>query len=342
MPTYEVRNPAAGPRLKRYSIISTSSFEEAHEAVAQVYLPHEVVPIESHTTKLRMSLNAVVDTRLTLGYITYGAPTLVTMPPAESCYHFNLTVAGSTLAERDDGSRVRTEARKSGAVLLPDRLNRVNWSPDAEQLILKIPRTNLENQLAELLGRPVRSVVNFDYAVDLTRPAGGSVLSSVEFLARELDKEHGIADLPHARRQLELYIVTQLLEACHHQYSNELRSNQGDARPRRLRTVLDHLEANIASPLTVADLARAGNMSVRTLQNAFQREFGVPATIYLRNFRLDRAREAIRYTDCSDVRISDIAMQWGFFHLGRFAGYYRDRFGEVPSQTVARARVAAY
>jgi AraC-like DNA-binding protein len=29
-----------------------------------------------------------------------------------------------------------------------------------------------------------------------------------------------------------------------------------------------------------------------------------------------------------------VAMRWGFTHLGRFAGAYRDRYGVTPSQTL--------
>ncbi|MFD2440179.1 hypothetical protein ACFSS8_09005 [Paracoccus kondratievae] len=31
-------------------------------------------------------------------------------------------------------------------------------------------------------------------------------------------------------------------------------------------------------------------------------------------------------------------MTHGFFHLGRFSAYYRERFGELPSQTRKSAR----
>lgn len=39
----------------------------------------------------------------------------------------------------------------------------------------------------------------------------------------------------------------------------------------------------------------------------------------------------------ADGTVTDVAMCLGF-HFGRFAGQYRDVFGEAPSQTLARAR----
>ena len=38
--------------------------------------------------------------------------------------------------------------------------------------------------------------------------------------------------------------------------------------------------------------------------------------------------------------MTQIAMTWGFNHLGRFATDYRDRFGETPSETYRRGRNA--
>jgi AraC-like DNA-binding protein len=34
--------------------------------------------------------------------------------------------------------------------------------------------------------------------------------------------------------------------------------------------------------------------------------------------------------------VTEIAMQWGFTHMGRFSIEYRQRFGERPSETLSR------
>ncbi|QIG97958.1 MULTISPECIES: helix-turn-helix domain-containing protein [unclassified Bradyrhizobium] len=36
--------------------------------------------------------------------------------------------------------------------------------------------------------------------------------------------------------------------------------------------------------------------------------------------------------------ISEVALKWGFTHMGRFAASYRSAFGQYPSDTVRRAR----
>jgi AraC-like DNA-binding protein len=58
---------------------------------------------------------------------------------------------------------------------------------------------------------------------------------------------------------------------------------------------------------------------------------------YLRSARLARVREALIRADGA-ASVTDIAMGWGFSHLGRFAAEYRGQFGESPSETFRRGR----
>jgi AraC-like DNA-binding protein len=316
-------------------VLATGDLEQARDAVTRIYLPHELVPTGAHAG-LGMVLNAIEDRNFTLGYLTYGAGTRLSMPATEDCYHVNLTISGRTFADRQDGSKARTAARASGVVLLPDQLNRVRWTPDAEQLILKIPRAALEAHLTDLLGRPVCAVIDFDFGFDLTGPAGQSLLAAVEFLSRELDRPGGLADMPLAREQLEAYVLTQLLCAVGHPYADELARPADPVRLGRLRPVVEYLEDNADLPLTPAELARVGCMSVRTLHASFQQTFGESPMSYLRRVRLDHVRAELTSGRDPDVRVTDVAMRWGFFHPSRFAEQYRRRYGELPSQTVRR------
>ncbi len=117
--------------LRRFPVMSTSSVDEARDAVTQVYLPHA---LRADNAPLRMQLNAAHQKRFTLGFLAYGAHAELRMPPTETTYHVNLTTSGTTFAERGDGTRAHTEARTSGVVLLPNQFNTVRWTEDAEQL----------------------------------------------------------------------------------------------------------------------------------------------------------------------------------------------------------------
>jgi AraC-like DNA-binding protein len=323
-------DPRESPLL-HFPVISTRSLEEARDAVTRVYLPHDLT---ARDDRVDMTLNAVSDHHFTLGYLTYHASTELVMPPTENCYHVNLTTAGETDADRTDGARERTLAEERGLVLSPVQRNTVRWTPQAEQLILKIPRSSLETHLGELLGHPVTEVVDFSFGLDLTAGAGRSLLHAVRFLAAELDRPDGLAQMPLAREQLEAFVMTQLLHAGRHQYTDELLAPAESVRLGRLGPIVEYMEANADEPLTPQELARVGCMSVRTLHASFQQTFGESPMSYLRRIRLDHVRAELLRSDPSRVRVIDVAMRWGFFHQSRFAQQYRDHFGELPSQTL--------
>ena len=318
--------------LRRFPVLATTDVEEAHDAVADVYLPHALRADRS----LRMELNAARQKRFTLGFLAYGAQAELRMPATETTYHINLTTSGRTFAERGDGTRAVTQARRSGVVLLPDQLNTVRWTPDAEQLILKIPRTRLESHLADLVGHPIAGPIDFDFGFSTQSTRGRSLLASVEFLARELDRDGGITETPLAQEQLEAFVMTQVLLAVPNSYSDALEGYGARSRPSRLHAVLTHMETHADQPLTPGELARIGCMSVRSLHATFRHELGLSPMAHLRRIRLDHVHAELLRAGHSDARISDIAMRWGFFHPSRFAHQYQERFGELPSDTVRR------
>jgi AraC-like DNA-binding protein len=51
--------------------------------------------------------------------------------------------------------------------------------------------------------------------------------------------------------------------------------------------------------------------------------------------RLDQARQQLLHAAAS-TSVTDVAARCGFNHLGRFAAWYRHRYGESPSATLRR------
>lgn len=319
--------------LASVPVVATRSVEEAREAVSRIYLRHN---LSSRDGAMNMRFNATAGDHMTLGYLTYQADAELTMPPTEDCYIVNLTLAGATRGSRGDGVRERTAGNERGLVLTPVQSHRVQWTADAEQLHLKISRARLESHLADLLGNPVTKVIEFDFAVDLTSGPGPGLLRSVCFLAAELDRPAGLAEMPLARGQLEAYVLSSLLYSGRHQFSAVLADPNSLRRLGRLGPVLQYIEANADSDLTPETLARAARVSVRTLHAAFQQQLGESPMAYVRRIRLGRVRAELLRSDPSKVRVTDVAMRWGFMHLSRFAEQYREQFNELPSVTLHR------
>ena len=97
-----------------------------------------------------------------------------------------------------------------------------------------------------------------------------------------------------------------------------------------------YIEANADQALTPELLARVACVSVRTLHGAFQEQLGESPMAYVRRIRLTRVRTELLRGDPTRVRVTDVALKWGFTHQSRFAQQYREAFRELPSETLHR------
>jgi hypothetical protein len=95
-------------------VIGTHSLDEAREAVSRINLRHDLAGRDG---AMNMRFNAVADSHMTLGYVTYQADAELTMPATEDCDSVNLTIEGKTRASRGDGVRERTAGNERGLVL---------------------------------------------------------------------------------------------------------------------------------------------------------------------------------------------------------------------------------
>ncbi len=109
--------------------------------------------------------------------------------------------------------------------------------------------------------------------------------------------------------------------------------------PRDLNRALDRLNAEPERSWTLSSLATACGVAPRTLQKHFRRFLGRTPREFIRDLRLDLARQHL-LRGPTQALVTDVAARCGFNHLGRFAACYHERFGEIPSATLRRCRPA--
>lgn len=103
---------------------------------------------------------------------------------------------------------------------------------------------------------------------------------------------------------------------------------------KRVQRAVEHIECNRRWSFSLPELAGIAGVSERNLYYLMRRETGLTPYRYYQRCRLLRVR--LRLVDCrsEEPHISWYASDEGFSHLGRFAGLYREHFGELPSETV--------
>jgi AraC family ethanolamine operon transcriptional activator len=87
---------------------------------------------------------------------------------------------------------------------------------------------------------------------------------------------------------------------------------------------------------TMSQVAAHLGVSRRYLQTCFNTAVGIPASEFVRAERLNQVRKVLVEARRAgrNLSIGDVAADWGFWHLSRFASDYRDMFGELPSHTL--------
>lgn len=99
--------------------------------------------------------------------------------------------------------------------------------------------------------------------------------------------------------------------------------------PRRLRRVLDFIEANLADDIELDDLASVAGSSRFHFSRAFRDATGFPPYRYLVHRRVDSAKTLLLQGDLS---IDQVAAQCGFKSSAQFAVMFKQVFGTTPSR----------
>lgn len=105
-----------------------------------------------------------------------------------------------------------------------------------------------------------------------------------------------------------------------------------------VKTARDYIDdcLQVGNIPSIVEICAQLGVSERTLQYAFKRDMQLSPVTYLRILRLNKARAMLLSVTSANTTVTQIAMMWGFLHLGKFSQDYRRMFGELPSETLAR------
>jgi AraC-like DNA-binding protein len=87
---------------------------------------------------------------------------------------------------------------------------------------------------------------------------------------------------------------------------------------------------------SMSELCMVAQVCERRLRLAFNRTFDLPPTHFFQAWAMDQARRKLLAAEPGGETVTTVAAGLGFAHLARFAGRYRARYGEAPSQTLRR------
>ncbi|GAA0802273.1 AraC family transcriptional regulator [Spirilliplanes yamanashiensis] len=326
--------PVAGaePSFHRFADLDAT---RASEMLRRFYSPVEIGVAED-AGPCRMSSSVLRLGPLTVGQLSFGPETRLDAE-AVAGYHVTLPLAGELWTRHSDTSVVALPAR-SAAVFRAGHPVESLHTAGMSELDVKIEQGALEDELEALIERRVQGTIDLAAAMDVSSGPGRTWAQLMRLLRDEGQDGTGLIYQPLIADRLWRSVLTGLLMAVPHRYSDALARPVRPGPPRAIRRVADAIQAEPHRPFTVRELAELGGMSVRSLQEGFRRHLGATPMSYLQQVRLARSHEALLHADPQCTTVAAIAHRWGFTHLGRFAQAYRVRYGVHPSASLRADR----
>lgn len=269
--------------------------------------------------------------------LRYGAEVEVRPHPFREFSLVHTTLAGGMEVEVDGQHLYLAQGRS--AVLSPARELRLHWQPGTLQLIVRVPHTLVREVSGMAPGAPVNLGPGQLFSAQHTALWNLQAEALLGALALPPDSPMRAAWITHFERSVATFVLAQAgtrAPLAAPPAADPIVVPAGVQQARSFDAVIDYVDAHLAAPLSLDDLARAGGISVRALHQKCAEAFGLPPMAWLRQRRLDAARRHLMLNP--EANIAETALAVGFGHVGRFASYYRERFGELPRQTQAHAR----
>jgi AraC-like DNA-binding protein len=277
--------------------------------------------------------NFIEHAAVSVGFCSYGSEAAVQFPESD---YVRLQIGLRGFASTISAGIATDIHPECSCISAPNQEATLRFGRGYEQLILRIQRPALEQQLSRILGFLPKGTLQFAPALRLGQPHAHSLRHLVTFFAGQM--QDSAATLPPLLiAELEQAITIAFLYASQHNCSELLRADAKDGAPTHVRRAEAYIEANWQQPITIEKLSAETNVSSRTLLRAFLRHRGYTPHTFLKRTRLNGARKMLE-TAAPGTSVTSVAFICGFGNPGHFAKDYRLAFGELPSDTLSRAK----
>jgi len=307
---------------KKYKILNTSSGHGTRSlSAASVY---------GTTSLSEASVSRLVWCRL----ITAFDFTFVQDEP-EHC----IALAFQASGHRHVALGSQSEFTTSGSIgsLAPQDRPLKSFFSRGETLSLMIPHSVIQQNLESMIGN-ASTPIEFEPIVDSRNGGGAMLRRTIDMVAAQLAEPESPLGHPAVAARLEEFIVHALLHGQPHSYRDAIADDHRAAAPKQVRRAEAFIHGHSGETIRLAQIADAAGCSVRALQLAFRTFRDTTPMTLLKQTRLARAHSELSQSDPEATTVTEVAIKYGFYNVGRFAQDYKRTFGQRPSETL-RLRV---
>jgi len=122
-----------------------------------------------------------------------------------------------------------------------------------------------------------------------------------------------------------------------HKLSKDITQN-GQSKITAAKLAQDYIEEYYKESFYIEDICSITNLGIRSLQRYFKLYFGVSISHYLKTVRLDTAYRHLSKGNSIENSVSEIAINSGFTHLGRFSTEFHQHYGIAPKHLLRQRK----
>jgi AraC-like DNA-binding protein len=215
----------------------------------------------------------------------------------------------------------------------PDRPYRVDLRQNMLTLV-QVPRS-VAGELAEQHTGLPAAKLRFEAMAPVSPSALGFWSRTMTLICRQLIGSGATALSPLFAQEMTRLGAVALLETFPNTAMTHESRGPGRVPSAAVRRAAEFIDSSADQPITAAEIAAQAGVTLRALQYAFRRHYGVTPTGYLRRVRLERARtELLEAGPAADLTVAGVARSWGWLSASHFTALYRRQYGELPSRTL--------
>jgi len=318
--------------LKSFEVMRTRDAEAARQSVLHTFgasrfdLPEGAAGFEA-------SANFASLGDVAFCHCNYASAVHIAFPEADIVrQQICLSGSGSSVAGSLRGD---VDARNWSALIPDEGPVDFRYAAGFRQMMIWFDRGRLDRTYSALVGAR-RSGTRLALRSDVNAPAMQALRRAVEVAVSELDAGGGDVRSP-ALTEMQDLLMTRFLYTYHVDLLEPGASRALAPSQLHMRNLEDYLRVHWNEPLTVAKLAEVAHVGARSVFRYFRETHGSTPLDFMKTLRLLEAQRGLQNpTDATSV-LSE-ALRCGFNNMGHFAKDYRRKFGELPSQTLRKAR----
>ena len=313
---------------------TSQQLESAQDIMSQICGEHNLDTHHRNALNFQYTGMRFPTKNLSIGTISYGTSVGIHITNLRA-YSISLPTQGTQQLQLR-GKQVHSNMH-TGLIVSNAEQQDLFIDKDCRKLQVAIPEHSLETTLAAMLSRPLREPIVFDPEMHVnSEQLIGAWWKHIRAFLQMKSHYASFGGLPMLAEDYENFLLKALLLSQHNNYSQALLELNSQHIPKHILAVKNHIISHAHEDICADDLQRLAGVSKSKLYDEFKLHYGTSPMSYLRKYRLQQIHKALSSPTHSKTSISQLAYQWGFTHLSRFADEYKQEFGEKPSETKSK------